>query len=38
MEVLTAVSEVDLGFPHQFLTSEPLRQALFGNKRLLLDF
>ena len=34
---LDAVSEVTLGFPHQFLASAPLQRALFGTNRDLLE-
>jgi aryl-alcohol dehydrogenase-like predicted oxidoreductase len=38
LDELTAESAISLGFPHRFLAYEPLRQALFGNKRDLFDF
>lgn len=38
MDRLDAASHIELGFPHQFLAYEPLRQALFGAKRDLFAF
>jgi aryl-alcohol dehydrogenase-like predicted oxidoreductase len=37
MSYLNEVSKIDLGFPHEFLASEPLQNALFGDQRALLD-
>jgi diketogulonate reductase-like aldo/keto reductase len=36
-ERLNEISRVDMGFPHRFLSSKALREALFGNKLGLLQ-
>lgn len=37
LERLDDVSEIELGFPHEFIASNPLQEALFGNRVDLLD-
>jgi len=37
MDRLVLASKISLGYPHHFLSSDPLKSALFGDKRDLVD-